>query len=98
MEPMTCTHAEELLDLYAAGECDPVTAAAIEQHHAGCPACAAAEREARRVQALLISTTRRPPGWPVSRRGSTKKTASYANRGACRLLRASWQRRPRWSS
>jgi hypothetical protein len=59
---MTCTHAEELLDLYAAGECDPVTAAAIEQHHAGCPACAAAEREARRVQALLDLHNQAPAG------------------------------------
>jgi hypothetical protein len=62
MNPLTCNEAEELLDLYAAGESDPATAAAVERHLTGCPVCAAAEQEARRVLALLDVRAQAPAG------------------------------------
>lgn len=62
MHPLNCNEAEGLLDLHAAGECDPATAAAVERHLADCSACAAAEREARRVLALLDVHAQAPGG------------------------------------
>jgi hypothetical protein len=62
MSSLTCNQAEELLDLYAADECDPQTAAAVERHLADCPACATAHRESRRVLALLDLHAQAPAG------------------------------------
>ena len=53
MNAMTCEQAREQIDLLAAGECDPPTRAAVEQHLSGCAACAADYAESHRLLALL---------------------------------------------
>jgi len=50
---MTCQEIEELLDLLAAGECDPATREAMESHLRQCDTCAAKFAESQRVQGLL---------------------------------------------
>ncbi len=53
MNPMTCHEVEEQIELFAAGECDAPTEAAIRGHMTGCPRCAKAESEARRFLDLM---------------------------------------------
>lgn len=53
MSGMTCSDVETQIDLYAAGECDPPEAAAIERHLARCRACAQALEEARGLVGML---------------------------------------------
>jgi hypothetical protein len=62
MNPLNCDQIEGQLDLYAAGESDPATVAAVERHLADCPACAGAAAEARRLQSLLDWHGRAPAG------------------------------------
>ncbi|HYT89449.1 MAG TPA: DUF3160 domain-containing protein, partial [Gemmataceae bacterium] len=53
MNPLTCAEVQTQLDLYAAGACDPPTAAALARHLATCRECGRAHREAQHLQALL---------------------------------------------
>jgi hypothetical protein len=53
MSAMHCDEVRARIDLYAAGECDPPTHAAVAGHLAGCPACAGELDEARRLIGLL---------------------------------------------
>ncbi len=62
MNPLNCHDLEDQLDLYAAGEGDAATRAAVEHHVADCPACANQLREARRLQGLLDLQARAPAG------------------------------------
>lgn len=53
MTPFTCDEIEQQIELYAAGECDAPTAAAVRTHLAGCAGCSRAEAEARKFLELL---------------------------------------------
>jgi hypothetical protein len=53
MNAMSCHEVEEQLDLLAAGECDPPTRLAVEQHLEHCPACSASYADSRRLHNLL---------------------------------------------
>jgi len=53
MNPMTCNDIDEQIELFAIGECDPPTEAAMRRHMAGCARCARAETEARRFLSLV---------------------------------------------
>jgi hypothetical protein len=59
---MTCAEVEAQIELYAAGECTAPTAGAVADHLARCPACAAAEEQARRLVGLLDLHARLPAG------------------------------------
>jgi hypothetical protein len=60
MSPLTCENVLEEIDLFAAGECDPATCAAIERHVAGCPSCAAALDQAGQVVGWVTLSVREP--------------------------------------
>jgi hypothetical protein len=60
MSPLTCQQVLDEIDLLAAGECDPGTAAAIWQHVTGCPGCAAALEQARQVIGWVNLSVREP--------------------------------------
>jgi hypothetical protein len=53
MNAMTCEEVQEQLDLLAAGECDPPTKDALEQHLGVCPACSASYAQSQRLLGLL---------------------------------------------
>jgi hypothetical protein len=53
MKTLTCAEVEELLDLFAADECDPLTGQAIRAHDASCPRCTARLAQAREFAGLL---------------------------------------------
>jgi hypothetical protein len=53
MNALTCSQVQGDIELFAAGECDPATSAAIEQHTASCAACAQALEESRHMLGLL---------------------------------------------
>jgi hypothetical protein len=53
MNAMTCEEVQEQLDLLAAGECDPPTKDALEQHLGACPACSASYAQSQRLLGLL---------------------------------------------
>jgi hypothetical protein len=60
MNAWTCADAEEHLELYAAGECEPDTRRALEAHLAGCASCRKALAEVRQVLGLLELRAREP--------------------------------------
>jgi hypothetical protein len=62
MSGWTCAEAEPHLELFAAGECDPATEAALGAHLAACPACAAAVRDAEQVVGLFTLRLGEPAG------------------------------------
>lgn len=53
MSPLECLQIDDLLDLYAAGECDPAGRDAVARHVAGCPRCEAELARARAAAGLL---------------------------------------------
>jgi anti-sigma factor RsiW len=53
MNAMTCEEVQDQLDLLAAGECDPPTKDALEQHLGACPACSASYAQSQRLLGLL---------------------------------------------
>jgi hypothetical protein len=53
MNAMTCEEVQEQLDLLAAGECDPPTKDALEQHLGTCPACSASYALSQHLLGLL---------------------------------------------
>ncbi len=53
MNAMTCEEVQEQLDLLAAGECDPPTKDALEQHLGACSACSASYAQSQRLFGLL---------------------------------------------
>ena len=53
MTPLECPRIDELLDLYAAGECEEADKEVVRRHVAGCRRCAAELERAREVSGLL---------------------------------------------
>ena len=53
MSDWTCDQVEGWIDLYAAGEADGATRAAVGRHLKACPACAESHRQAQQVVGLL---------------------------------------------
>lgn len=53
MNALTCIDVQAQIELYAAGECDAETAAAVARHVDGCDDCQAAHAEAARLVQLL---------------------------------------------
>ncbi len=62
MDPQTCAQVQDDIELFAAGECDPATAALVSRHLAACPACARALEESRQMLGLLELRLREPDG------------------------------------
>jgi hypothetical protein len=63
---MNCQHFDDIVDLHAAGEADPATAAAAESHASDCPACRERLQAARRRLAALeaaLGRHRASPGF-----------------------------------
>ena len=56
MNDWTCDKVEDRIDLYAAGEADASTRAAVGRHLKVCPACAESHRQARQTLGLLDQT------------------------------------------
>ena len=53
MKVLTCAAVEDLLDLFAANECDSHDGKAVRAHVAGCPTCQGKLAEARQLMGLL---------------------------------------------
>jgi hypothetical protein len=53
MNAITCEEVQEQLDLLVAGECDPPTKDALEQHLGACPACSASYALSQHLLGLL---------------------------------------------
>jgi hypothetical protein len=53
MNPFACVDVGEQIELFAAGECDAATEAAVRTHLAACSSCARSEAEARKLLELL---------------------------------------------
>ena len=53
MSDWTCEHVEEWIDLYAAGEADAPTRAAVGRHLKACPSCAESHGQAQQLLGLL---------------------------------------------
>lgn len=53
MTPTDCERFDELLDLYAAGECDPGSASLVRAHLDDCPRCRESLRHSRELLGLL---------------------------------------------
>src|SRR5579885_1914937 len=84
MKPLDCEQANLLVDLFAAGECDPPDARAFRAHLDGCPACRSALEQSRQMLGLLDLHFRREAG--LDRLSRALRAETKTRRGHVVLL------------
>lgn len=96
---MNCAQAVRMLDAWLDAELDPVTAAQLADHVAGCAACAAAREQRVALSAAMREPALRYPAPPSLRTAIRERTVpgGRASRSAPGIaLRSRWPWLPGW--